>query len=129
MSKIYAIIGSNSMTVVADEVKYNPATNEVLMKSERPEGDFIANEEGDWVKPVPSIDEQLDVLDTQYNENKETLRKAYQDALMYGDNDRVESIRADLVALDEQYDADYEAIVGESEDDDNGESTESEEVL
>jgi hypothetical protein len=31
---------------------------------------------------------------------------------MYGDTNTMESLKADLVALDEQYDEDYEKIVG-----------------
>ena len=111
MSKIYAVIGTNSMTVVADSVRYNPATNEVLMQSERPtEGDWIANEHGEWVEDKQKA---IDALDAQYNANKADLLTAYQTAQLYGDTETMESLKADLTALDEQYDEDYEKIVGE----------------
>ena len=111
MSKIYAVIGTNSMTVVADSVRYNPQTNEVLMQSERPaEGDYVASEDGTWVEDKQKA---IDKLDAQYNADKSNLLNAYQTALVYGDTDRMEQIKADLVALDDKYDADYEAIVGE----------------
>jgi hypothetical protein len=111
MSKIYAVIGTNSMTIVADTVKYNPQTNEVLMQSERPaEGDWVANEDGEWVADKQKAIEELDA---QYNADKADLLTAYQTAMLYGDTDTIESLKADLQALDDQYDEDYERIVGE----------------
>lgn len=65
----------------------------------------------------PTKEEKLDALDAQYQADKEKLRTAYQDALMYGDTARMESIKADLVALDAQYDEDYAAIESEGDDD------------
>jgi hypothetical protein len=110
MSKIYAVIGTNSMTIVADTVKYNPQTNEVLMQSERPsEGDWVANEDGTWVKDKQKA---IDALDAQYNADKADLLTAYQTAQLYGDTDTMESLKSDLQALDDQYDEDYEQIVG-----------------
>jgi predicted oxidoreductase (fatty acid repression mutant protein) len=111
MSKIYAVIGTNLMTIVADTVKYNPQTNEVLMQSERPsEGDWVANEDGQWVEDKQKA---IDALDAQYNADKADLLTAYQTAMFYGDTDTMESLKADLSALDNQYDEDYERIVGE----------------
>jgi hypothetical protein len=110
MSKIYAVIGTNSMTIVADTVKYNPQTNEVLMQSERPaEGDWVANEDGTWVEDKQKAIEELDA---QYNADKADVLTAYQTAQLYGDTDTMESLKADLTALDNQYDEDYEKIVG-----------------
>lgn len=62
---------------------------------------------------VPSKEERLAQLDAQYNADKADLLTAYQAAQLYGDTDRMEQIKADLVALDDKYDAGYEAIVGE----------------
>jgi hypothetical protein len=108
--KIYAVIGTNSMTVVADSVRYNPQPNEVLMQSERPsEGDWVANEDGQWVEDKQKA---IDALDAQYNNDKADLLTAYQTAMLYGDTDTMESLKADLTALDNQYDEDYERIVG-----------------
>ena len=67
--------------------------------------------------PEPTTDEKLNALDVQYEADKERLRKAYQDAMIYGDTDRMESIKADLAALDAQYDEDYAAIESEGYDD------------
>ena len=70
--------------------------------------EVVANEH-----PEPTTDEKLAALDAQYNADKAELLNAYQTALVYGDTDRMEQIKADLVALDDKYDADYEAIVEE----------------
>lgn len=52
-------------------------------------------------------------LDSRYNADKADLLTAYQTAQVYGDTDLMDSLKADLNALDEQYDEDYEKIVGE----------------
>lgn len=65
------------------------------------------------VTPEPTTEEKLAVLDAQYNADKANLLTAYQTALVYGNADRMEQIKSDLVALDGKYDAGYEAIVGE----------------
>ena len=60
----------------------------------------------------PSIEEKLTQLDAQYNADKNDLLTAYQAAMLYGDTETMESLKADLVALDKQYDEDYEKIAG-----------------
>lgn len=113
MSKIYAVIGTNSMTVVADSVRYNPQTNEVLMQSERPsDGDYVASADGTWKKDEPTTEEKLAALDAQYNADKSNLLKAYQGAMVYGDKPTMEQLKADLAALDDKYDEDYAKIEG-----------------
>jgi hypothetical protein len=69
------------------------------------------------VVPELTTDEKLNALDALYEADKERLRKAYQDAMIYGDTDRMESIKADLAALDAQYDEDYAEIESEGDDD------------
>jgi hypothetical protein len=64
------------------------------------------------VVPEPSKEEKLAQLDAQYNADKADLLTAYQTAQLYGDTDTMESLKADLTALDNQYDEDYEKIVG-----------------
>ena len=56
--------------------------------------------------------EALAQLDAQYNANKADLLTAYQTAQLHGDTGMMESLKADLTALDEQYDEDYEKIAG-----------------
>ena len=100
--------------------KYYSPDGNIEVWDTKPEGYYTVEE---WQKlhppviPEPTTDEKLDALDAQYESDKERLRKAYQDALMYGDEDRMASIKADLTALDEQYDADYEEIESEADDD------------
>lgn len=65
------------------------------------------------VIPEPTTDEKIAALDAQYNADKAELLTAYQTAQMYGDTDTMENRKADLAALDAQYDEDYEKIVGE----------------
>ena len=112
MSKVYAIIGSSSMTVVADEIRYTPATGEVLMKSERPEGDYIANENGEWVKDTSK---EIEALDSQYNSDKAILMSQYTEASIDDDTDLMASIKEELAVLREEYDKAYEEIIGGAE--------------
>jgi hypothetical protein len=61
----------------------------------------------------PTKEEQLAQLDEQYNSDKTDLLTAYQTALVHGDTETMDSLKADLQALDDQYDEDYERIVGD----------------
>jgi septal ring factor EnvC (AmiA/AmiB activator) len=63
--------------------------------------------------PEPTKEEKLVMLDAQYNADKADLLTAYQTAMLYGDTDTMDSLKSDLQALDDQYDEDYERIVGE----------------
>jgi hypothetical protein len=60
----------------------------------------------------PTTDEKIAALDAQYNADKADLLTAYQTAKIYGDTETMKSLKADLQALDDQYDEDYERIVG-----------------
>jgi hypothetical protein len=64
------------------------------------------------VVPEPTTDEKIAELDAQYNADKADVLTAYQTAMLYGDTDTMESLKSDLQALDDQYDEDYERIVG-----------------
>lgn len=112
MSKIYAVVGTSQQTI-ADTVSYQPQANEVLMKSERPsEGEYVANKNGEWVKDTSK---EIEALDSQYNSDKAILMSQYTEADIDGDSELKESIKAELVALREQYDKDYEDIMGGDE--------------
>jgi hypothetical protein len=63
----------------------------------------------------PSIDVQIEALDRQYNSDKAILMSQYTEADIDGDEDLKATIKAELVALREQYDKDYEEIVGGAE--------------
>lgn len=106
--KIYATIGMSQQTVVADNVKYNPQPNEILMQSERPEGDYIAAETGEWI-----IDKtpQLDALTAEYRAEKANLCEAYTTASMQGDTETAQSVVQDMADLDAWFDEEYEKII------------------
>jgi hypothetical protein len=72
------------------------------------------------VIPEPTTEEKLEALDAQYKQDKDQLTQAYLNAMLYGDTEQMESLKADLEALDEAYDADYEKIINE-ENDEEGE--------
>ena len=65
------------------------------------------------VTPEPTTDEKIAALDAQYQHDKDQLMQAYLNAMLYGDTEQVEALKADLTALDTKYDEDYEAIIDE----------------
>jgi hypothetical protein len=97
--------------------KYYSPTGNFEVWDTKPDGYFTLEEwkalHPDPEPPEPTVEEKLAALDSKYNADKEELRKAYQDAVIYGDEDLMTTLKADLAALDEQYDADYAEIVGE----------------
>lgn len=111
MSKIYAVIGTNSMTIVADTVKYNPQTNEVLMQSERPsEGDWVANEDGQWVEDKQK---SIEELDSTYNREKTELANYYLEATIAGDAELQVELKAEIEQLNADYDEKRRELEGE----------------
>lgn len=110
MPKIYATIGTGFMTVVSDEIKYTPQKNEILMQSERPEGDYIARADGTWVKDNAK---KIEELDREFNQNKTTLVEHFSTALILGDTDLQEELKNELVELQNQYDKSYKEIMGD----------------
>lgn len=110
--KIYAIVGTAQQTIIADSVHYNPAQGEILMQTERPEGDYIATKDGDWViDKTPA----LDALTNEYRAEKANLCEAYTTASMQGDTETAQSIAQDMADLDEWYDEEYRKIEGSAE--------------
>lgn len=105
--KIYAVVGTSQQTIIADNVQYNPQENEVLMQSERPEGDYIAKADGTWeIDKTP----QLDALTAEYRTEKANLCEAYTTASMQGDTETAQSVAADMDDLNEWYDEEYKSI-------------------
>lgn len=97
-------------------MKYYSPNGNLEVWDTKPEGYFTEEE---WAElhpapppPEPTKEEKLAALDAQYNADKADLLTAYQTAMLYGDTDTMESLKADLQALDDQYDKDYERIVG-----------------
>jgi hypothetical protein len=75
---------------------------------------WLSADNPDYIKAKEAHDkaEALAKLDANYNQQKSDLLTAYQTAMLYGDSELMESLKADLNALDEQYDDDYERIIG-----------------
>ena len=57
--------------------------------------------------------EKVAALDSQYAADKKTLASYYIDAALAGDTDVQDALRAEMAALNEQYDADIKALKGE----------------
>jgi hypothetical protein len=86
------------------------------MKSERPsEGEYIANENGEWVVPEPTIEDKLETLDQQYNAEITRLGNEYNTAQLRGDTDIQAALKEEMASLDSWYDEEYENIVGGDE--------------
>ena len=62
---------------------------------------------------VPTVAEKVAALDNQYETDKKTLASYYLDAALTGDTDVQDALRAEMAALNEQYDADVKALKGE----------------
>jgi hypothetical protein len=75
---------------------------------------WLSADNPDYIKAKEAHDkaEALAKLDANYNQQKSDLLTAYQTAMLYGDSELMESLKADLNALDDQYDEDYERIIG-----------------
>lgn len=110
--KIYATVGTRNQTIVADNVKYTPAQGEILMQSERPEGDYIAAESGEWVLDKTPA---LEALTAEYTKEKANLCEAYTTATMQGDTETAQSVAQDMSDLDEWFDEEYRKIEGGDE--------------
>lgn len=110
--KVYAVVGTSQQTIIADNVRYNPAEGEVLMETERPDGDYIAKADGTWV-----IDKtpQIDALTAEYRAEKANLCEAYTTASMQGDPETAQSVAQDMADLDAWFDEEYKAIEGSAE--------------
>jgi hypothetical protein len=97
---------------------YNPKGNFEVWET-KPDGYYTEQE---WQElhptpppPEPTKEEKLAALDAQYDSDKATLVAQYTDALMHDDTDTANAIKVEMIALDEQYDADYEAIINGEE--------------
>jgi hypothetical protein len=65
--------------------------------------------------PEEIIEQKLAALDTQYNSDKAILMSQYTEAVIDDDSELMASVKAELTALREQYDKDYEDIIGGAE--------------
>lgn len=72
-------------------------------------------EETEPAEQEPTLEDKVNQLDSQYWQDKNTLQGYYMDFMIAGDTEGMESIRAELAALAEQYDSDLEALKGGEE--------------
>lgn len=95
---------------------YSPSGNYEVW-DEKPAGYYTLEEwkalHPDPEPPEPTVDEKVATLDNQYETNKKTLASYYLDAALAGDTDTQNALRAEMAALNEQYDADVKALKGE----------------
>lgn len=92
---------------------YSPSGN-LEVWDKKPDGYYTEEE---WAElhpapepPEPTTEEKLAELDAQYQHDKDQLMQAYLNAMLYGDTEQVEALKADLTALDTKYDEDYAEI-------------------
>lgn len=97
---------------------YSPEGN-LEVWEEKPEGYYTVEE---WQElhpapapPEPTTEEKIEALDRQYNSDKAILMSQYTEADIDGDEELKTSVKAELVALREQYDKDYAEIIGGAE--------------
>lgn len=77
-----------------------------------------AEKEEDTKEPEmqePTAADKISQLDSQYEQDKKTLQSYYVDFLIAGDTEGMESVKAELDALAEQYDSDLAALKGDDE--------------
>lgn len=111
--KIYAVVGTSRQTIIADNVKYNPRENEVLMQSERPaDGDYIATASGVW---VIDISKKYEELDAEYTRQKALLIEQYTDDTLHDDAEAMAADKEEMTALDAWYDEQYQLLQKEAE--------------
>jgi hypothetical protein len=99
--------------------KYYSPDGNLEVWDTKPEGYYT---EAEWQglhpapkPPEPTTEEKLAALNAQYDSDKATLVAEYTDAIMHDDEETAEAIKGEMLALDEQYDIDYEAIMSEDE--------------
>ena len=105
--KIYAVIGESQQTIVSDNVQYNPQENEVLMQSERPDGDYIATASGVW---IIDISKKYEELDAEYTRQKALLIEQYTDDTLHDDAEAMAADKEEMAALDAWYDEEYQKL-------------------
>lgn len=111
--KIYAVIGTAQQAIIADNVRYNPQENEVLMQTERPdEGDYIATASGVW---AIDISKKYEELDAEYTRQKALLIEQYTDDTLHDDAEAMAADKEEMAALDAWYDEQYQLLQKEAE--------------
>lgn len=88
--------------------KYYSPTGNFEVWDTKPDG-YYTLEEWKALHPpepyVPSKEEKLATLDSQYDSDKDQLAKYYLDAVLSGNEDLQTEIKAELATLNEDYEA------------------------
>ena len=97
--------------------KYYSPTGNLEVWDTKPDG-YYTEEEWNEAHPAPpppepTKDEKIAALNAQYDADKATLVQEYTDALIHDDTETADAIKEEMLALDEQYDIDYQAIMEE----------------
>jgi hypothetical protein len=76
---------------------------------------WLSADNPDYIEAKAKADKEqaLAALDAQYDSDKATLVQEYTDALLHNDEETANAIKEEMLALDEQYDIDYEKIMEE----------------
>lgn len=96
---------------------YSPEGN-IEVWEQKPEGYYTVDEWEEMHPPtpyVPTVDEQIEALDHQYNSDKAVLMAQYTEADMVEDFELKAQIKVELATLQAEYDRAYEEIVGGAE--------------
>lgn len=78
-------------------------------------------DKGDYYEVVevkryePTTEDKINQLDSQYEQDRNTLQNYYLDFMIAGDTEGMEQIKGELTALATQYDTDIEALKGGEE--------------
>ena len=94
---------------------YSPSGNFEVW-DEKPQGYYTEEEWKELHPPtpyVPTKEEKLAALDAQYAADKAQLIADYNDAVMHDDGETAAAVKAEMAAIDTQYDEDYRKIVEE----------------
>ena len=86
-AKYYAVPGNSEYTA-AFSATYTPTDDEILMQGERPTAEHIAQADGTWALPVPTLDDVVASFDTLIDERLESFArqfysKGYANAVTY----------------------------------------------
>lgn len=80
--------------------------------------DYKEQEKKEEIQPEPyepTTEDKINILDSQYEQNKKILQGYYLDFMIAGDTEGMKSIKEELTALATQYDTDIEALKGGEE--------------
>ena len=98
--------------------KYYSPDGNIEVWENKPQGYYTIEEWEEMHPPtpyMPTVEEQLAELDTQYNSDKAILMSQYTEAVIDDDSDLMASIKEELAVLREEYDKAYEEIIGGAE--------------